>query len=65
MMVLLAETKATWDQFTTSRSPELREQLFQQGIVASPGGPDDLTRLLKSDMERYRKVIEQAKITVE
>ena len=45
--------------------PELREQLFQQGIVASPGGPDDLTRLLKSDMERYRKVIDQAKITVE
>lgn len=45
--------------------PEIREQLFSQGIVANPGGPDDLTRLLKSDTERYRKVVEQAKITLE
>ncbi len=44
-------------------APEMRDNLFKQGIVASPGGPDELARLLKSDMARYRKVIEQAGIT--
>ncbi len=45
--------------------PEIRDNLFQQGIVANPGGPEELTRLLKADMARYRKVIEQAGIPIE
>ena len=45
--------------------PEIRDTLFQQGIVANAGGPEDLTRLLKADMARYRKVIEQAGIPIE
>jgi tripartite-type tricarboxylate transporter receptor subunit TctC len=43
-------------------APEMRELLFQQGITARTGGPDELARVLKSDLERYRKVIEQAGI---
>jgi tripartite-type tricarboxylate transporter receptor subunit TctC len=42
---------------------DIRRNLFQQGIVARPGGPAELTQLLVSDMNRYRKVIEQAGIT--
>ena len=43
-------------------APENRDLLFSQGIVARTGGPDELTRTLKSDIERFRKVIVEAKI---
>ena len=43
-------------------APESREVLFSQGIVARTGGPEALTQKLKSDMERFRKVITEAKI---
>ena len=44
------------------KTPELRDQLFQQGIITQPGGPEDLARMLKSDIDRYRKIIAQANI---
>jgi tripartite-type tricarboxylate transporter receptor subunit TctC len=43
-------------------APENRDLLFSQGITARTGGPEALTRTLKADMERYRKVITEAKI---
>jgi tripartite-type tricarboxylate transporter receptor subunit TctC len=46
-------------------APENREILFKQGITARTGGPDALTRTLKSDMERYRRVIQEANIKSE
>jgi tripartite-type tricarboxylate transporter receptor subunit TctC len=39
---------------------EVRELLFQQGITPRTGGPDALARVLRSDLERYRKTIEAA-----
>jgi len=45
--------------------PEIRETFFQQGIITAPGGPDELSALLKSDIELYRRIVAQAKITVE
>lgn len=45
--------------------PETRETLFQQGIVVNASGPDDLAVLLKNDIERYRRIVSQAKITLE
>jgi tripartite-type tricarboxylate transporter receptor subunit TctC len=43
-------------------APENRDMLFSQGIVARTGGPEVLTRTLKADMERFRKVIAEANI---
>jgi tripartite-type tricarboxylate transporter receptor subunit TctC len=43
-------------------APENRDVLFSQGITARTGGPDELARTLKADMDRYRKVIAEAKI---
>ncbi|HKQ28142.1 MAG TPA: tripartite tricarboxylate transporter substrate binding protein [Burkholderiales bacterium] len=43
-------------------APENRDMLFSQGIVARTGGPDVLSRTLKADMERFRKVIAEANI---
>jgi tripartite-type tricarboxylate transporter receptor subunit TctC len=45
--------------------PEIREAFFQQGIVTNPGGPDDMSALLKADVERYRRIVAQAKITAD
>jgi tripartite-type tricarboxylate transporter receptor subunit TctC len=50
---------------TLMNAPENRDILFSQGIVARTGGPDELTRTLKADIERYRKVIAEAKIQSE
>ncbi len=43
-------------------APENRDILFSQGIVARTGGPDALAQKLKSDMDRFRKVIADANI---
>jgi tripartite-type tricarboxylate transporter receptor subunit TctC len=43
-------------------APENRELLFSQGITARTGGPEALAQKLKSDMDRFRKVITEAKI---
>lgn len=45
-----------------AKTPELQDRLYQQGIIAQPGGPEDLARMLKSDMDGYRKIITQANI---
>jgi len=45
--------------------PDIRENLFQQGIVASPGGPEDLARVLKADLERYRRVIATSRVRMQ
>jgi tripartite-type tricarboxylate transporter receptor subunit TctC len=46
-------------------TPEIRDVLFSQGITARTGGPDALSRQLKSDLERYRKTIDAAGIKAE
>jgi tripartite-type tricarboxylate transporter receptor subunit TctC len=43
-------------------APEVREKLAQQGVSARGGTPEDLRRLLAADIEKWRRVIEQAKI---
>jgi tripartite-type tricarboxylate transporter receptor subunit TctC len=50
---------------TLMNAPENRDILFSQGIIARTGGPDELARTLKADIERYRKVIAEAKIQIE
>ena len=53
------------DFIALMNAPEMRELLFQQGITARTGGPDELARVLKSDLERYRKAIDAAGIKPE
>jgi tripartite-type tricarboxylate transporter receptor subunit TctC len=43
-------------------APEVRDKLAQQGVSVRGSTPEDLRKLLAADVEKWRRVIEQAKI---
>jgi len=45
--------------------PEVRELLRAQAVVATPGTPDEFAALIKSDGERYRRIIREANVRLE
>jgi tripartite-type tricarboxylate transporter receptor subunit TctC len=47
------------------RSPDVRDSLVKQGLDPIPGGPDDLARMIKTDLERWSRVIRSAGIKPE
>ncbi len=47
------------------RSPDVHDNLVKQGLDPLPGGPDDLTRMIKTDLERWSRVIRAAGIKPE
>jgi len=44
------------------RDPEVRDTLQKQGLTPLPGTPDDLTRMITRDLERWTAVVRAAKI---
>jgi tripartite-type tricarboxylate transporter receptor subunit TctC len=47
---------------TALADPEVKAKLLELGVVARGGAPEDLKSLLASDIEKWRGVIERAKI---
>jgi tripartite-type tricarboxylate transporter receptor subunit TctC len=45
--------------------PEVREQMSGQGLFVQTGTPEQLAALVRSDMARWKKVIAEAKITMD
>jgi tripartite-type tricarboxylate transporter receptor subunit TctC len=45
--------------------PEVRDNLLKQGLIPTTSTPEQLAALIKSDRERWAKVIAEAKITVD
>ena len=45
--------------------PEVREQLAAQGLAVQTSSSDELNKLLRSDLARWRKVISDAKIAAD
>jgi tripartite-type tricarboxylate transporter receptor subunit TctC len=41
-------------------SPAMKEQFASQGLEAVPTTPDEFSRVLRSDIEKWRKVIKAA-----
>ena len=46
-------------------TPEMKEQLLAMGADALPGGPQQFAALIKTDLARYAKLIQQASIKLE
>jgi len=44
------------------RTPEVRDNLVKQGLEPIPGGPDELARMMQTDLDRWSKVIRSAHI---
>jgi tripartite-type tricarboxylate transporter receptor subunit TctC len=42
--------------------PEVRENLLKQGLNLTPGKPDDLARMIDTDLERWTKIVRAAQI---
>jgi tripartite-type tricarboxylate transporter receptor subunit TctC len=45
--------------------PKFKDKLIAQGADPMPGTPDQFAQLIKSEIERWRKLIAQTKITIE
>jgi tripartite-type tricarboxylate transporter receptor subunit TctC len=45
--------------------PKFKDKLIAQGADPMPGSPEQFSALLKNEIERWRKIISQAKITIE
>jgi tripartite-type tricarboxylate transporter receptor subunit TctC len=45
--------------------PEIKKQLASQGITVETSTPDELAALMKTDFTRWKKVIDEAKITAD
>ncbi|MGV3656201.1 MAG: Bug family tripartite tricarboxylate transporter substrate binding protein [Noviherbaspirillum sp.] len=48
-----------------AREPEMREMLASRGMESVGSSPEELTRTIKSETERWAKVVANAKITVD
>jgi len=44
------------------REPEVRDNLVKQGLNPLPGAPEDLVRMIDTDLERWTRIIRAAKI---
>jgi tripartite-type tricarboxylate transporter receptor subunit TctC len=44
------------------RDPEVRDNLVKQGLNPLPGAPEDLVRMIDTDLERWTRIIRAAKI---
>ena len=42
--------------------PEVRESLLKQGLNPTPGKPEDLARMIDTDLERWTKIVRAAQI---
>jgi len=42
--------------------PDVRESLLKQGLNPTPGKPDDLARMIDTDLERWTKIVRAAQI---
>jgi len=46
-------------------SPEMQEELAKRGIIANPGGPDDLMQLMKKETQEWKKIVDNSTITID
>jgi tripartite-type tricarboxylate transporter receptor subunit TctC len=46
-------------------SPDLRAQFANQSVVAAGGSPEDFAKLIRSDYDKWGKVIKDANIKAE
>jgi tripartite-type tricarboxylate transporter receptor subunit TctC len=44
------------------REPDVRDNLLKQGLNPLPGTPEELTRMIETDLERWTRVVRAAKI---
>jgi tripartite-type tricarboxylate transporter receptor subunit TctC len=45
--------------------PDVKDKLSAQGVEPLPGGPEQFAALIKSDMEKFAKVVRSANIRFE
>jgi tripartite-type tricarboxylate transporter receptor subunit TctC len=58
-------TKLNADVNAVMALPDVKDNLLKQGLIPTTSTPDELAALIKSDHERWAKVIAEAKITAD
>jgi tripartite-type tricarboxylate transporter receptor subunit TctC len=57
--------RLTRELLAIASSPDVQEELADHGIIANPGGPDELSALLKKELVEWKKVVDDAHIVAE
>ena len=42
--------------------PDVRDNLLKQGLNPTPGKPEDLARMIDTDLERWTRIVRAAQI---
>ena len=50
------------DILVVDDDPEVRDTLMKQGLNPTPGTPEELSRMIETDLERWTRLIRAAKI---
>ncbi len=58
-------TRLSREITTIFSSAEMAEELAKRGIIANPGGPDELTALLKKELVEWKKIVDQGNIVAD
>jgi tripartite-type tricarboxylate transporter receptor subunit TctC len=45
--------------------PDTQADLAKHGVIANPGGPDEMSALLKKEIVEWRKTVDEAKIVAD
>ena len=48
-----------------AKDPKFKDKLVAQGADPMPGTPEQFTAMLKTEIEKWRKIITQSKISIE
>jgi tripartite-type tricarboxylate transporter receptor subunit TctC len=56
-------TKVSQDIAKVLEMPDVREKLLTQGSIPAPNTPSEFDAIIKSDTERYGKILKDAGIT--
>jgi tripartite-type tricarboxylate transporter receptor subunit TctC len=46
-------------------SAEMQDELAKKGIIANPGGPEDLMQLMKKETVEWKKIVDNSTITID
>jgi len=58
-------TRLSQDIATIMRSADMREAMLKLGNEAATSTPEELTALIRTDVERWKKFISETKITAD
>jgi tripartite-type tricarboxylate transporter receptor subunit TctC len=62
---LSVSNRLTKEILNIINQPDTQADLAKHGVIANPGGPDEMSALLKKEIVEWRKTVDEAKIVAD